>query len=126
ETPPYRELGASLQRMKRYPFALQKPMAMAARASKPMPPGVNPYRGLPHYQYWRRSIERMSIEDVDPVIHASFQIRRSDRVATAGSCFAQHVSRALRRHGFNYFVAEAPKGMSPDEARAKGYGVFSA
>jgi hypothetical protein len=28
--------------------------------------------------------------------------------------------------GFNYFVAEQAQGLSPEQARANGYGVFSA
>jgi len=54
-------------------------------------------------------------------------IDRQTRVATAGSCFAQHVSGALAHAGYNYFIAEpAPVGMSADAARRAQYGIFSA
>ncbi|MGJ0395638.1 MAG: GSCFA domain-containing protein [Methylocystis sp.] len=61
---------------------------------------------------------------VDPVVSGLFRIGRTDRVATAGSCFAQHISRMLLECGFNYSVFETfdPGGVGLDE----NYGVFPA
>ena len=48
-------------------------------------------------------------------------------VATAGSCFAQHVSRSLKSAGFNFFVAEpAPTDLPENLATERHYGLFSA
>jgi hypothetical protein len=45
---------------------------------------------------------------------------------TAGSCFAQHISRALVKSGFTWIDSEpAPATVDPAEATADGYGVFS-
>jgi len=64
---------------------------------------------------------------VDPVLTAKFALARDDRIATAGSCFAQHIARHLRGHGFNYFVAETAHPLVPKHLADKfGYGVFSA
>jgi len=96
------------------------------RQGTPATPGaaVNPYRGLQPYQYWRSAIEALPAEAVDPVVRTAFVVPREAKVATAGSCFAQHIARALREHGFNYYVAEpAPAGVP---AEPSGYGVFSA
>ncbi|WP_410209863.1 GSCFA domain-containing protein [Aquirhabdus sp.] len=109
-------------------------------------PSGNPYRGLADYQFWRRAIERPAMKDVDsawrlaieksamhtidPVLRSGFKIDRQDKVATAGSCFAQHISRTLQKKGFNYFISE--KGdlseidLTADEAQRRNYGVFSA
>jgi hypothetical protein len=57
--------------------------------------------------------------DVDPVVEARFRIGREDRVATCGSCFAQHISRTLAERGFNYLVTE------PGET-ARNFGVYPA
>lgn len=47
-------------------------------------------------------------------------------VATYGSCFAQHFSRALTRRGYNWLQCEeAPHGMSDSTRRRYGYGLFS-
>jgi len=48
-------------------------------------------------------------------------------VVTFGSCFAQHIGRALRAQGFNWVNAEPkPAGLPDDTALAYNYGVFSA
>ncbi|MDK3017634.1 GSCFA domain-containing protein [Pseudodonghicola flavimaris] len=53
-------------------------------------------------------------------------ISQSDTVATAGSCFAQHISRAMIQNGFHWIDAEpAPDHLSDEDAKAFGYGVFS-
>lgn len=89
--------------------------------------GDHPYKELPQYQFWRKGISSVPMLNVDPVVSMPFSISITDKVATAGSCFAQHIAARLDQQGFNYFVAEtAPNGMSEDEARAKNYGIFSA
>ena len=87
---------------------------------------ANPYTGLPDHQFWRRSVARSEGFALDPVVAPRFTIAATDRVATAGSCFAQHISRSLQRSGFNYWVPEAaPEGLGVDAARRRGFGVFS-
>lgn len=80
--------------------------------------GKHPYKGIPAYQNWRKSISTIAADEVDPVVSCRFRLSPRDKVATAGSCFAQHLAKALGRSGLNYYVPE--KG----EARL-GYGVFS-
>lgn len=64
--------------------------------------------------------------EVDPVAPPRFVIDRGSKIATAGSCFAQHISRSLLQHGFNYYVAEQAPELAAEEARHRNYGVFSA
>jgi len=78
----------------------------------------NPYHALPDTAFWRRAVAIPPME-VDPITGTRFRIGPEDRVATAGSCFAQHISRTLVRRGFRYLVTE------PGEA-ARHYGVFPA
>ncbi len=88
---------------------------------------THPYRGLPPHCFWRQSIARTAPEDVDPVVRGRFVITPTDRVATAGSCFAQHIARHLKQSGFRYFVTELAHPMVPaDVARRFGYGLFTA
>ena len=50
-----------------------------------------------------------------------FPIDRTMPIATAGSCFAQHIGRAMRTRGFNVLDAEpAPPGL--DERGAQAFG----
>lgn len=58
-------------------------------------------------------------DDVDPVVKPQFTLRREDQIATAGSCFAQHISRALQTKGFSYLITE------PGEEE-RNYGVYPA
>ena len=53
----------------------------------------HPYGSLPAGASWRRAVAEVLPAEVDPVVAAPFRIGRGDRVATAGSCFAQHIAR---------------------------------
>jgi hypothetical protein len=87
----------------------------------------HPYRDLPDYCFWRRAVSAVLASEVDPVLATKFTIRRSDRIATAGSCFAQHISRHLETSGYNFFVTETlNQFIAPHFARSYNYGVFSA
>lgn len=86
----------------------------------------NPYQGLPNDQFWRRAVAGIEPFRFDPVTATRFTIGKNARVATAGSCFAQHISNRLAKIGFNYFVAEAGENISSDRRKALNYGVFSA
>jgi hypothetical protein len=68
----------------------------------------------------------VALRDIDPVIRPRFRIARSDKIATAGSCFAQHISQALRRNGFPVLVTERPVGLKPKEAVRRQFGIYTA
>jgi hypothetical protein len=87
----------------------------------------HPYRGLPDPQFWARAVTWAPPGGLDPVVETRFGVDPDDRIATMGSCFAQHLSRHLSRSGLHYFVAEqAPEGMDAAEAARRQYGTFSA
>ncbi|MHC1548212.1 GSCFA domain-containing protein [Phyllobacterium sp. K27] len=48
------------------------------------------------------------------------------KIATAGSCFAQHISRQMQRIGFHYLITESGEYLSPQERIRRNFGVFSA
>jgi hypothetical protein len=86
----------------------------------------HPYRSLPDSAYWRRSVAAKG-ENVDPLVGDFPRIGRGDKVATAGSCFAQHVARHLAASGFNYLVTEqAHPIIDRQAALAAGYGLYTA
>lgn len=86
----------------------------------------NPYQGLADYHFWRRGVAGVERFRFDPVVSTRFRIAPSQRVATAGSCFAQHISSRLSRIGFDYFVTERGEHLDPDLRQQENYGVFSA
>ncbi len=96
----------------------------SGRARRPL---RNPYSDRPAHTFWSKAVARPAPRDVRPGADLKPVITRETRVATAGSCFAQHVARAMVSDGLNYHVAEpAPEGMDPQQAQARGYGLFSA
>ena len=91
---------------------------------------ANPYRELDDFCFWSRAMTAPAPGQIDPVVDPAMNAKRiesSHKIATMGSCFAQHLSRIVEQAGFNYYVPEAaPEGMAAGVARARGYGVFSA
>lgn len=88
---------------------------------------THPYQDLSDSHFWSRSVAAPGAHDIDPVVAAGFSISPTDKVATLGSCFAQHLSRFLKRSGLTYYVAEnGPKDKTKDELKQLGYGVYSA
>ncbi len=88
---------------------------------------AHPYRGLPDQAFWRRSVAEPSRGEVDPVVSAPFVLTPDMRIATAGSCFAQHIARHLRASGFNFLVTETAHPIAGAElAEAYGYGLYTA
>ncbi|WP_410211799.1 GSCFA domain-containing protein [Aquirhabdus sp.] len=86
----------------------------------------NPYKGLENFQFWRRSISTTDYHTFDPIVQPKFRLRKDEKIATAGSCFAQHIARRLSAIGFNYYVPESGEGLSDQERKERGFGMFSA
>jgi hypothetical protein len=87
---------------------------------------THPYSTLPPSRYWRRSVAGLPKEAVDPVVCGKFHIARTDLVATAGSCFAQHIARHLGRAGFTPLVTETVHPVCTHRAEGYNYGVYTA
>ena len=89
--------------------------------------GDHPYRGLPSKQFWNATVRDAPAGDIDPVGEFELELSPNTRVATSGSCFAQHIARHLSATGLNYYVAEEAHPLTPRQvAVAHQYGVFSA
>lgn len=87
----------------------------------------HPYRGLPPRAFWRSGVGQQPAEALQDLYRRRFVIAPTDRIATAGSCFAQHISGRLRRQGYTVLDTEPPpRGLDgPAQARF-GYGLFAA
>jgi hypothetical protein len=84
----------------------------------------NPYSSQPDTAFWRRSVAALPTEEVDPITSVPFRIQRTDRISTAGSCFAQHISNMLVNEGFYYLVTE--NAPSTPGAVNENFGTFPA
>lgn len=86
----------------------------------------NPYFGLPDFHFWRRSVSAVPPEQFDPIISTRLKLHADTKVATAGSCFAQHIARRLSATGHHYLVTEAGELLPPQDRSYRNYGVYSA
>lgn len=87
----------------------------------------SPYASLPPTSFWRSGIAGAAEGEFPGLFRPRFEITRETRIATAGSCFAQHVGRHLRGLGYNVMDAEpAPPGLDAETAQRFGFGLYSA
>ncbi len=86
----------------------------------------SPYRDLPPQAFWKTGVSQ-SPQDLSALYSRKFPIEPATRVATAGSCFAQHISAQLRKRGYNLIDVEpGPPELQPEDAGAFGYNLYSA
>lgn len=88
---------------------------------------TSPYAALPPERFWRSGIAGAASGDFPGLYTPRFPIDPGMRIATAGSCFAQHVGNHLRLAGFGVLDAEpAPPGLDAEAARRFGFNLYSA
>lgn len=87
---------------------------------------ANPYRGRPEKAFWIPSVAEKHFSEIDE-LWQPFALQKTAKVATAGSCFAQHIGRNLKARGASYMDYEPAPPFFSDGAAARrfGYGIFS-
>lgn len=86
----------------------------------------NPYAGIERRAHWRRAVVGRAPTEITDWYRKKFDITNM-RIATAGSCFAQHIGKRLRESGFQFVDAErAPSVMLPAARADFGYDLYSA
>ena len=69
---------------------------------------MHPYTNLPDQNFWKRFVANTPWRDVELGASAKFKLSASSKIATAGSCFAQHIARYLNKAGRSTYIAETP------------------
>jgi hypothetical protein len=88
---------------------------------------MHPYEQKPDRAFWRKTVSAQAWGQLDFKPATKFKLTPSMKIATAGSCFAQHMAKRLESFGLSHWVVEqAPAGLTPERARELQYGVFSA
>lgn len=88
---------------------------------------TSPYSGLPITAYWKTAVSQSTPLEPGQMYTPKFPITKSMRIATAGSCFAQHVGRTLKKGGFSVIDMEPfVPGFSDKLAHSYGYRLYSA
>ncbi|MEM0900897.1 MAG: GSCFA domain-containing protein [Pseudomonadota bacterium] len=87
----------------------------------------HPYKTQPDVARWSRSVSKVDRSEIDPVASFPFRIKPDEKVATAGSCFAQHIARRMAQSGFTYLVTEPGHPLASEETHRRfQYGLYSA
>ena len=87
----------------------------------------NPYLDLPPSAFWKTGVANENPFKINQIYEKKFNITPATRIATAGSCFAQHITRHLRRSGFNVLDVEPPPpGLPQNMHHGHGFSMYSA
>lgn len=71
----------------------------------------NPYKNLPDSAFWSKGVAHSTPFEFKGLYSRKWRIQKTTRVATAGSCFAQHIARHLRARKFSVLDMDpAPPG----------------
>jgi len=88
---------------------------------------VNPYLGLDEIFFWSSAVAKKNMFDIERLWDPKFKVEKNQKISTFGSCFAQHIGKALVDKGFNFLVTEAaPSGLTEYNAQKLNYGLFTA
>jgi hypothetical protein len=88
---------------------------------------THPYANLEHRRFWAPAVGQRDALQIADLWRPRVPITPSDHIVTFGSCFAQHIGRALRDRGYGWTDHEpAPPLLTREEAVRFGFGVFSA
>ncbi len=85
-----------------------------------------PYKKQPRQAFWRTGVADPGVWSYENLWRSKWKLPANAAFATYGSCFAQHISRALQANGKPWVNAEpCPEHASPALAAQYGYGVYS-
>ncbi|PIE14453.1 MAG: GSCFA family protein [Rhodobacterales bacterium] len=86
-----------------------------------------PFSRQPKTSFWRTGVAEPGVYRYEGLFKSSYELPKNARFSTYGSCFAQHISRALQARGQPWVDAEpAPSNLSDNLARRFNYGIYSA
>lgn len=87
---------------------------------------ATPYSALPATAYWRTGVAEPGPWGLAGLWRSRWPLPADARFSTYGSCFAQHISRALVARQMAWIDAEPAPARMPDAvAKAFNYGIFS-
>lgn len=87
----------------------------------------HPYKGLSATKFWNKFISDKAWREVEFIDTPKFKIKASDKVVTAGSCFAQHISRYMNKVGLSILNCEPPHPLlMSHDGDVEGHNQFSA
>ena len=87
---------------------------------------MHPYKQFPERQFWHHAVSGTPWAELFRHERGKFTIAADQSVASAGSCFAQRISRLIAESGLDYTDYEPAHPLVPPARAAElGYGLFS-
>lgn len=87
----------------------------------------SPYFNLDKSSFWKTGVLLEKPFKINKIYNKKFDIFPSTRIATAGSCFAQHITKYLKKNGYNFLDEElAPPGLPEALHKEYGFSMYSA
>lgn len=65
-----------------------------------------PYKSLDKKAFWKTGVVAYNPLDIKNLWQPKFDFSKNEFVCTFGSCFAQHISKALQKNNFSWFNGE--------------------
>ena len=89
--------------------------------------GKNPYSDLPKSAFWKTGVAQENPYAIEGIYKKKFNIPVNTKIATAGSCFSQHITRHLKKNGYNILDVEPPPAELPGNLHQNyGFSMYSA
>jgi GSCFA family len=89
-------------------------------------PAMTPYSNLPPQAFWRSGVAEAGPFGLSALWSSKWNLPTDARFSTYGSCFAQHISRAMVARNVRWVNAEPAPGRTPPKVvETFNYGVFS-
>lgn len=93
----------------------------------PVETQIHPYQSMPASAFWSRGVVASRSAVPADIYTRKWPIARDERIATAGSCFAQHIGRRLKARGYRVLDLEPAPRYLPSSVHGKfGYSIYSA
>ena len=87
---------------------------------------IHPYSNLHKSKFWKTGVVNQNPFLMKGIYKKKWEIKMSDSICTAGSCFAQHISKRLKNFGFSVIDREPPPRILPEAEYLKhGYSQYS-
>lgn len=92
-----------------------------------MSSAYNPYSELPKTAFWRTAVATENPYAIEGIFKPKFPISENTNIATAGSCFAQHITRQLKHRNYSVLDVEpAPHDLPEEHHQKYGFSMYSA
>lgn len=67
---------------------------------------MHPYSKIKKFQHWENEISNKLFNNINWSLQKKTNLNRKEKIISLGSCFAQHITKILKKKKFNYYITE--------------------